>query len=255
MDKIEISELNVRSPKDAQRDLETLKESMDRRGLIHPILVFPKGDKFGIVVGQRRYLAARELGWPNIPAILLEPTNIAEGKILSAIENLQRRELSFTDKCETAEFLWDHFEGDYKRVVKELGIKPQRVITFLKRRMVPAEVRKMVDNKEIFIGDAYKAVLAAYPNEKKIVEVARALRKLTKDEKERLSQFAREMPESTPAEWVENAKKPAKTEVYKIILLRKWATALEKAAKDRGEDPEETARIAIIEWLEAKGHA
>jgi ParB family chromosome partitioning protein len=255
LNKIELSELNVRNLKDAQEDLDNLKESMRRRGLIHPIVVFPKGDKFNIVVGQRRYLAARELGWEEIPALIFEPMEATTGKILSALENLQRKELSFSDQCETAEFLYDHFGQDYKRVAKELGIKEQRVITLLKKRMVPKPVREMVDKKEISKGDALKAVIAAYPSENRIVEVAKSLKKLTKDEKDRFVQIATEQPESTPAEWVEAAKKPAKAVEYRIILLRKYATSLENAAKDRGEDVEETARIAIIDWLEAKGYA
>jgi hypothetical protein len=113
----------------------------------------------------------------------------------------------------------------------------------------------MVDKKELSRKDALGAVTAAYPNENKIVEVAKSLRKLTKPERSRLVQIAAEQPESTPSEWVENAKKPTKAVEYRIILLNKYATSLEKAATDRGEDAEETARIAIIDWLESKGYA
>lgn len=255
LDKIEISEQNVRDLKDAQKDLDSLKGSMDRRGLIHPIVVFPKGNMFEIVVGQRRYLAARELGWKTIPALVFEPMEIQEGKIISALENLQRKPLSFTDECEMAEFLYDHFGQDHKRVEKELGISRIRVITLLRRRMVPKAVSEMVDKKELSRKDALGAVTAAYPNENKIVEVAKSLRKLTKPERSRLVQIAAEQPESTPSEWVENAKKPTMAVEYRIILLNKYATSLEKAATDRGEDAEETARIAIIDWLESKGYA
>jgi hypothetical protein len=154
-----------------------------------------------------------------------------------------------------AEFLYDHFGQDHKRVEKELGISRIRVTTLLRRRMVPKAVSEMVDKKELSRKDALGAVTAAYPNENKIVEVAKALRKLTKPERTRLVQIAAEQPESTPSEWVENAKKPTKATEYRIILLNKYARSLEKAATDRGEDAEETARIAIIDWLESKGYA
>jgi hypothetical protein len=103
LDKIEISDLNVRSLKDAHKDLEPLTESIRRRGLIHPIVLLPKDDRFEVVVGQRRYLAVKELGGKTIPALILSPVKAHEGKILSAMENLQRRELTFKDKVEAAE--------------------------------------------------------------------------------------------------------------------------------------------------------
>jgi len=253
LDKIEIGDMNVRSGKDAHKDLETIKESMRRRGLIHPVVLLPKDDGFEIVVGQRRFLAARELGWKTIPALILSPLKPHEGKILSALENLQRRELTFKDKVETAEYLYDHFKGDYKRVAQELGIKDSAAADLLVKRLVPRPVVEKVEKGEISPKDAMRAVKAAYPDENKIIELANQLPKLTKQEKDRMVDIATEKPESLPSEWVAEAKKPPKAFEYKIILMAKYAEGLEQAAKDRGEDPEETGKIAIIEWLESKG--
>ena len=252
---IEPSELNVRSLKDAHKDLDSLKESMRRRGLIHPIVVVPTNGKFKIVVGQRRWLAAQELGWPTIPALILSPMKVHEGKIISALENLQRKDLTFKDEAETADYLYDTFKGDYKLVAKELGIKEDRALRLLAKRMVPKTVREKIDAGQITRKDAARAVLAAYPDEKKIIEIAQAMQKLTEDEKSRLVDIATEKPENTPSEWVRSAKKVPKMVEYRIVLLPKYATSLERAANERGEDPKETARIAIIDWLEAKGFA
>ena len=255
LDNIELSEVNVRNLKDAKKDLDTLKESMRSRGLIHPILVFPIKDKFAVVVGQRRYLAARELGWSKIPALILESRKIEEGRILSAIENLQRKELSFSDQVAIAEFLYDRFVGDHKRVAKELGIPDHVARTLLKRKMIPKAVAEMVDKKQIRKGDAEKAVQAGGGDENKVIEVAKELKKLTKDEKERFVQIAKDKPQSPPSAWFEDAKKPSKAVKVTVILLRKYATSLEQAARQRGEEPAETARIAVIDWLEAHGYA
>jgi ParB family chromosome partitioning protein len=253
LDKIEIGHLNVRNLKDANKDLDPLKESMRRRGLIHPVVLLPKDDGFEIVVGQRRLLAARELGWKTITALILSPLKPHEGKIISALENLQRRELTFRDKVETAEYLYDHFKGDHKRVAQELGISPSDAAELLLNRIVPPPVLEMVEKGDISKADAMKAVRAAMPNQTKIVELAKQLPKLTTEEKRRIGDIASAKPESLPVEWVEEAKKTPKAFEYTIILMAKYADGLEKAAKDRGEDPEETGKTAIIEWLEAKG--
>jgi ParB/RepB/Spo0J family partition protein len=253
LDKIEIGDLNVRSLKDAHKDLEPLTESIRRRGLIHPVVLLPKDDGFEIVVGQRRYLAVKELGGKTIPALIMSPVKPHEGKILSAMENLQRRELTFKDKVEAAEYLYDHFGGDYKRVAHELGIKNASAADLLAKRLVPPAVREMVEKREINPKEAMRAVKAAYPNENKIVELAKQLPKLTKEEQDRIVDVATAKPESLPTEWVQEAKKAPKALEYRIILMAKYADALEKAAKDRDEDPEDTGKIAIIEWLESKG--
>jgi len=252
-EKIIVGEYNVRSLKEAQRDLESLKQSMKRRGLIQPIIVVSKDDKFELVVGQRRWLAARELGWKTIPAIIFDPMKVTEGKIYSAIENIHRKELSFKELSKACEYLYDEFEGDADAMARELGIKKQQAIDLLRNRLVPEEVREMVDTKKIRKSDAIRATLAGFPDEKKIVEIAEEMPKLTTIERRRILDVSTENPEAAPKELVEAAKKPPDEIEYRVVLLRKWAKGLETAAKDRGEEPEETARIAIIDWLEAKG--
>lgn len=259
LDLIEPGSLNVRDIRDANKDLEILKESMRTQGLIQPIVVVAKGDKFQLLVGQRRWLAAKGLGWDKISAIVLAPISEREGKIISAIENFQRKELSFTDQVKIAEYLFDDLKGKVgkkslaKEIGKLLGISENRATRLLKRAMIPPEIAKMVDNKELKRNEADKIALATWPNEAKAVELAGRIRTLTNDEKSRLVDIATELPEASTAKWVEEAKKPSKTVEYRLILPTKWAGHLTKAAEERDEDPEDTIKSAVIEWLEAKG--
>lgn len=244
---------------ETNKDLEILKESMRTQGLIQPIVVVAKGDKFQLLVGQRRWLAAKGLGWDKISAIVLAPISEREGKIISAIENFQRKELSFTDQVKIAEYLFDDLKGKVgkkslaKEIGKLLGISENRATRLLKRAMIPPEIAKMVDNKELKRNEADKIALATWPNEAKAVELAGRIRTLTNDEKSRLVDIATELPEASTAKWVEEAKKPSKTVEYRLILPTKWAGHLTKAAEERDEDPEDTIKSAVIEWLEAKG--
>jgi len=66
-------------------DPETLRGSIIRRGLTHPIVLLLKDDKFETVARQRRFVAAPELGRKAMPTLfsLLKPHI---GKILSAYE-------------------------------------------------------------------------------------------------------------------------------------------------------------------------
>lgn len=57
--------------------LRELQDSMAQLGLLQPILVVPREDRYEIVAGHRRWMAARELGWAEIPAIIYQSKGIA----------------------------------------------------------------------------------------------------------------------------------------------------------------------------------
>ena len=73
--------------------IEELAASMSATGLAVPILVRPVGDRFVIVHGERRWRAARLLGWDAIPAEVRDLTPGAAGW-LSLVENVQRSDLT-----------------------------------------------------------------------------------------------------------------------------------------------------------------
>jgi ParB/RepB/Spo0J family partition protein len=258
---IELTGLNVRDLRDANKDLGPLKESMREKGLIQPIVVVPKDGKYELLVGQRRWLAAKELGWSKIAAVVLAPVSEEDAKLVSAIENLIRRELPFKDQVKYAEYLFDKLSNrmEKKSIPKEisrlLGMSENQAITLLKRRLVPVEIAEMVDRKELGKGDAITVSMAAFGNKEKQIELAKEVQKLVPLERKRIGPIANILPEASVSKWVAEAKKPAKEEEFVLILPVKWADNLRRAATDRDEDPEDTIKTAVIEWLEAKGFA
>jgi ParB family chromosome partitioning protein len=81
-------------------DPETLAElaaSIERHGLLQPVVVQPAGDdRYVLVAGQRRLLAHRELGRTRIAALL----TAGDRDELALIENLQRENLPPLDEAE-----------------------------------------------------------------------------------------------------------------------------------------------------------
>jgi len=80
-------------------DLTPLIESIKERGLLHPILITPKGE---LIAGYRRYLACKELGMVSIEAKIVEVGDVKE---LEMDENLARKDFTLSEKAEIAEFL------------------------------------------------------------------------------------------------------------------------------------------------------
>ena len=117
---------------------------MEMFGLLQPIVVVPKGDRFGVVIGQRRYLAAKHLGWDEIPALVLaKPLKATDAAILSFSENIQRRDLSARDKAEACSSLMETL-GSVKAVAEVLGISQQTVRKWLGYAGVPEPVKIFV---------------------------------------------------------------------------------------------------------------
>ena len=253
VDKIYVGEGNVRTRK-AREGLDELKGSIKRKGLIQPIVVFRKDDKYELVVGQRRFLAVQELGWEKVPALVLGPMDTAEAKIYSASENIHRKDLSYADLVDACDYLYEKYRT-VEAVAEELGISVSKAQDYLRHRLVPPKVRKMVDKGDITKTDAMRATLAGWPNEEKIMKIIEEFPTMTTNEKRRVVSVAQKEPEAPPEKIVEEAKKPPKEVELTFVLPTKYANALDKAATERGEEPPDTARVAVIDWLEAKGYA
>ena len=253
VDKIYVGKGNVRTRK-VREGLKELAESIRRKGLLQPLVVFRKDDRYELVIGQRRFLAVKELGWENVPAVVLDPMGLAEAKACSAIENIHRKDVAFKDLCEAAEYLYDEYGGDPKAVAEALVISLDKAKDLLRKRLVPKPIREMVELGRIKPKDAVRATIAGWPDTEKVVKIAEELPKMTTNEKRRLVNVSVERPEAPAKELIEEAKKPPKEIELTILLPRKYSDGLDNASKDLVLDREETARIAVIDWLGAKGY-
>lgn len=252
IDKIRIGEGVVRVRK-IEVGLDKLKESIKRWGLLHPVVVFPKEDKYELAVGQRRFLACKELGWKTIPAMVISPLDAAQAKILSLTEHVQRRELSYADMVDAIESLYKRY-GSIKAVAEALGVSESTVRRYLALRLAPEPLIRMIEEAKISKLDARRIVEACYPDEEKMVKLAEAMVKLTVSEKRRLVDISVEKPKASAEALIKEAKRPP-TEVELVIHLPpKYEKTLRKAAEDLGIDYEDVLKTMIIDWLTEKGY-
>ena len=73
-------------------DLEPLKDSLKRYGLLNPVTI---DSKYRLIAGERRLEAAKQLGWTNISAVIINNISPVTKLELELEENNQRKE--FTD--------------------------------------------------------------------------------------------------------------------------------------------------------------
>ncbi len=239
IDQIDISQANTRKEK-PRLGLEELKGSMEKVGLIHPVVVLEKKDgRFDLIVGQRRLLAAKDLGWREIPALIIEPLNELSKSVISLGENIHRRDLPYSDTIDVCRTLFKQYEGSSTQKIDQisatLGLSRRIVIKYLGYDLVPKKVKEMVDAKKIKPKKAYEITAAFWPNTEKIVSVAQQVeqRQLTDAEFGRVLDIGSEKPKETVENIIDEAKKPPPVVQILVTMPRELVSQLQNEADHR----------------------
>lgn len=263
VDKINIDNVdkwNVRTL-DKDKGIEELAESILKYGLLQPIVVFQEGDKFNLIIGQRRLRAFKELKkkdytkFKDIPAVVFSKKPDEEtSKILSLSENIHRVELNRADIVEIISYLYKKYDNSAKKVAKILGKSVPFVYEHLKIQDAPDEIKKMLSRREITKEDVKRIMEIAADDKAKMVSIAREMKKLTPPERKRLAEIGKIKPEVKVERLIEEAKKPRIEEKVIVPLPPALMKALDIAVKEIGLSKEEIAKKALEDWLSNKGY-
>lgn len=120
-----------------------LVESINAHGLLQPVKVRPRGDKYEIVYGNRRVAAAKELRWTKIEAIV-EELNDEEAYLQSAIENLHRDDLTVFEEARIYEEL--RARGlSISQIAEKVNKSHGQITNRLSLLRLPKDVQALVD--------------------------------------------------------------------------------------------------------------
>jgi ParB family chromosome partitioning protein len=111
-------------------DLQELEQSIKQSGVLQPIIVRPRGRKFEIVCGERRYSASVLAKTKTIPAIVRKLSD-DEALELAITENLQRKDISPIEEAEAYRRLSD--TGRYD--VSSLALRFGKSEAYIRNRM------------------------------------------------------------------------------------------------------------------------
>ncbi|WYP26558.1 nucleoid occlusion protein [Alkalihalobacillus sp. FSL W8-0930] len=81
-----------------EEKIEELAQTIRTHGVIQPIVVRKRDDKYEIIAGERRWRAVTHLGWEKIPALVKE-FNDSQTASIALIENLQREGLTAIEEA------------------------------------------------------------------------------------------------------------------------------------------------------------
>lgn len=149
--------------------IEELAQSIMEHGIIQPIVVRKKGKKFEIVVGERRFRAAKFANLNEIPAIVRDLTE-DQMMELAILENLQREDLTPIEEAEAYQSLIDKLNFTQEELAKRLGKSRPYITNHLRLLTLPKEVRDLVNSGELSMG--HGRTLLGLKNKRRIPEVA-----------------------------------------------------------------------------------
>lgn len=133
---------NPEQPRQLMGDLTELKASIVEKGIIEPLIVRPRGERYGIIAGERRYQAAVQLGLTELP-VVIRPADESETIELALIENLQRKDLTAFEEAEALQALVDRFEYTHEQLAARLGRSRTAITESLSLNAMPEEVQHL----------------------------------------------------------------------------------------------------------------
>ena len=276
--KLFVGKTNVRK---SPGDVGDLVDSVKEKGILEPVLARPIGGRYELVVGSRRFEAAKVAGLKKIPAIV-RPMTDEEAIIVSLVENIQRRDIEPEEEYDAIVALRranPKAYGSSDQVAKALGKSRRYVEDRLNAveavRSIRKESRADITVKQAPLQKEREegALPVRHATFLHRAEEASTVQDLPK--RERNSQL-RELAETIaplPAPEAENVvshfvmapQRPVediKREVaylhavkLEILLDPRVADGLRRAAEERNTTMEAVASLAVHSWLRQQRYA
>ena len=139
-----------------KENLEELTRSIKERGVIQPIIVRNSqdySDKYEIIAGERRWLAAQNAGLHEIPVVITEADDLKSLEF-AIVENVQRHDLNSIEEANGYQKLIDEFGYDQEKVAKFIGKSRSHISNCLRLLTLPKEVIALIENGNLSQGHA-----------------------------------------------------------------------------------------------------
>ncbi|MEK6732229.1 MAG: ParB/RepB/Spo0J family partition protein [Candidatus Omnitrophota bacterium] len=141
-----------------QEALNDLVSSIKEKGFIQPILVRSKQGEYELIAGERRFRAAKQLGYKEIPAIIKDVSDLDSLEI-SIIENIQRENLNPIDQAKAYKRLSEEFNMTQEKVADTIGKDRATVANIMRLLNLPVKIQEYVSRGTISMGHA-RAILS-----------------------------------------------------------------------------------------------
>ena len=271
IEKLYVGKHNVRRD---MGDLTELTASIKEKGILQPVLVRPAGEKYEIIVGSRRFEAAKVAELTTIPVIVREMSD-AEAVAASLVENLQRGDLGLEERVKGYKMLMELDRerfGSYRLLAKAVGKAHTSIVQDIEAynalvrlrphgievvtRLPPMaeerrEARAIPVRHATLLERAISSVsLPEEEKEEKYVEIAKAIAPLEREDVERVLVEFKKYPELSAEKLKERALARVPIAVH---IPAGVARRLDEVIEKEKLPQEEVISRAIEEYARPKG--
>jgi ParB family chromosome partitioning protein len=116
--------------------------SIAEKGIIEPLVLRQRGDRYQIIAGERRYQAAVQVGLKELPGVIrdADDTEIME---IALVENLQRKDLTAFEEAEALHVLATNCGYTHEMLARRLGKSRTSVTESLSLQGMPEDVKNL----------------------------------------------------------------------------------------------------------------
>jgi ParB family chromosome partitioning protein len=140
----------------AEDSLKELADSIRASGVVQPILLRVSAQtegRYQLIVGERRWRAARLAGVETVPAIIREVAD-RDALELALTENLLRQDLNTLEVARAYQALQEKYHLSHEEIAERLGLNRSSVTNTLRLLRLPPAVQEMLSKNEITHGHA-----------------------------------------------------------------------------------------------------
>ena len=129
-------------------DIEELMASIKEKGILQPIIVREKDGRYEIIAGERRCVAAKNVGLKDVPCIEMNVSD-NEAMEIALIENLQRKDLGVFEEADGLNALVDMYGYSHKEISEKIGKARSTITEIISISKIPKEIRNMCEEFSI----------------------------------------------------------------------------------------------------------
>lgn len=174
-----------------EKSLQELANSIERNGVLQPLLVRPMADgSYQLVAGERRWRAARIAGLTEVPVVVKELSD-EQAMEISLIENLQREDLNPIEEAEGLQLLIERYNLTQEEAAARVGRSRPAIANALRLLNLPEEVRNLAKEGKISAGHA--RALLSFDDKANMLKTAKEIMKndLSVRDVEKLAKLAK----------------------------------------------------------------
>ncbi|MEC5272062.1 ParB/RepB/Spo0J family partition protein [Caldifermentibacillus hisashii] len=131
--------------------IEELKQSILEHGILQPLIVRKSIKGYEIVVGERRYRAAKMAGLDIVPVVVRD-LNDQQMMELAVLENLQREDLTPIEEGAAYQMLMDQLHITQEQLAKRLGKSRPHIANHVRLLSLPKEIQQLIIDGKLSMG-------------------------------------------------------------------------------------------------------